>query len=90
MSRNVVLNACGVVAAVCLGIYLSREPWATYREQKNKADIATKEMLKVESEKTNLERQRAKLETPMGQEELARRSSYVRPGEEAVTPPTEH
>jgi hypothetical protein len=90
MSRNLVLNACGVVAAVCLGIYLSREPWIAYREQKGKADIATKEMLKVESEKAELERQRAKLETPMGKEELARRNSYVKQGEEAMPAPVEH
>jgi hypothetical protein len=90
MSRNAVINACGVVLAVGLGLYLSRGPWLAYRDQKTKADIATKEMLKVEGEKAELERERAKLETPMGKEELARRNSYVKQGEEAMPAPVEH
>lgn len=84
MSRKSVLSVFFVVCAACLGLYLSRGPWVAYREQKLKADIATKEMLKAESEKTDLMKQKAMLESPIGRETLARQHNYIKNGEQPL------
>lgn len=81
MSRNSVLSVALAVAAVGVGLYFSRGPWQAYRQQKEKADLATKEMMKAEKEKTDLMQQKAKYETPMGMEGLARESGFIKPNE---------
>jgi hypothetical protein len=81
MSRNKALSVVFVAAAAGLGLYFSRGPWLVYRDQKVKADSATKEMQKAEHEKTDLLREKAQYESPMGREQLARSHRFVKPGE---------
>jgi hypothetical protein len=81
MSQKTVVSVAVVAAAACVGLYLSRGPWMAYREQKLKADAATQEMLKAERNKTDLLREKARVETPMGREEAARAVGYVKKNE---------
>ena len=85
MSRKSALSVFFVGAAAVLGVYLSRGPWLAYREQKQKAEIATTDMLKAEAEKTDLLKQKAKYESPLGRETLARQQNYVKVGEKPMT-----
>jgi hypothetical protein len=82
MSRKMLWTAGCVVAAACVGLYFSRGPWMAYRDQKQIADAATREILKAEQEKADLLREKAKYDSPMGREELARGRDYVKKGEE--------
>lgn len=81
MSRKTVLNVAFVAGAVGLGLYLSRGPWLAYREQKQKADTASRELLRTEQDKVDLLRQEAKISTPIGREEAARAKDFVQKGE---------
>ncbi|HTQ11323.1 MAG TPA: hypothetical protein VMI31_14755 [Fimbriimonadaceae bacterium] len=84
MSRKLVSTAFLVVAAAGVGLYLSRGPWLAYRQERQKSDAATNEMLKSEADKNDLIRQKAKLDTPIGREELARDLGYRKSGEQPV------
>jgi len=81
MSKKTAMSVAFVAAAACAGLYLSRGPWLAYRDQKQKADSATKEMLKAEQDKAELLRERARIESSRGQEEAARAIGYVKKGE---------
>jgi len=81
MSRKFLSGFVIFVAAAGLGIYLSRGPWLAYRQQKLKADTATREMMKSEEQKSELLQQQAKFGSPIGQEELARGIGYRKEGE---------
>lgn len=54
-------------------------------QQRKGANAASADLAKAEREKTLLMRERAKLETPMGRQELAREQGYLKKGEESVT-----
>jgi hypothetical protein len=81
MSRKILASVGIVAAAAALGMYLSRGPWLAYRDQKQKADTATREMQKAEREKKDLLIKEALLKTPMGRQRLARESNHRKPGE---------
>ena len=81
MSRKTAMSVVFVAAAASLGLYLSRGPWVAYREQKAKADNATKEMRKHEQEKVDLLTEKARIDTPQGREELARQRKWLKEGE---------
>ena len=78
------MNVAFVSAAAALGLYLSRGPWIAYREQGAKADAASHDMLRAESEKKELLVQQAKVESALGQEQQARSQGYLKPGEEPL------
>lgn len=81
MSRKTILSVVLIGATASLGLYMSRGPWLAYRQQKAKADSATKEMVKTEQERTDLQMQMAKYGSPLGQEALARERHWRKPGE---------
>ncbi|HWA81803.1 MAG TPA: hypothetical protein VG820_00105 [Fimbriimonadaceae bacterium] len=81
MSRKTIFSVIVVGAAASLGLYMSRGPWLAYREQRLKADQATKEMVKTEQERTDLLIEKAKDESPLGQEALARQRHWHKPDE---------
>lgn len=83
MNRGVVVIVI-IVAAMALGIGLSAKPWQVYREQRKLADDAQREMRAAESKKTELTRQRARAESSLGREELARKQGYRRPDESPI------
>ena len=84
MSRKLATSVLLVAAAASFGLYLSRVPWMAYREQKQKADSATKEMQKAEQGKNDLLRQQAITDSPMGRERIVRAQGYHRAGEEVI------
>ena len=84
MSRKIGFSFVFVAIAACLGIYLSRGPWAAYGQQKQKADVATKEMNKAEQDTTELLRQKAALESPLGREAQARKQMWLKPDEQPL------
>lgn len=84
MSNKLVWNVAIVAAAVATGVALSVRPWQVYGEQRKIADDSIKEMRDAESKKSELTRQRAKYETALGREELARQQGYRRPDERPV------
>lgn len=81
MKRKLVWNVAILVAAVGTGLALSARPWQVYREQRKIADESIREMREAEGKKAELTRQRAKVETALGREELARKQGYRRPDE---------
>ena len=85
MSRKSAISIFMVAAATACGLYLSRGPWLAYQQQKQLADVATRDMLKAEGEKNNLLLQKARYESPLGKEELARSNRYIKPGEELLS-----
>jgi hypothetical protein len=85
MSRKTLVSVAFVAAAASLGFFFSRTPWVAYREQKAKADAATKDMMKAESAKNELLERKAVVESPTGREQLARKLGYVKEGEKPLT-----
>jgi hypothetical protein len=84
MSRKTLLGVLYVGAAAAIGLYLSRGPWLAYADQKHKADAATKEMQKAEREKTDLLKQEAQIDSPVGRDTAARKAGYLGKNEEPV------
>ena len=81
MKRRTVWTLCVVVAAIATGLALSWGPWWDYREQSLKRQQALAEKREAQAERAELLGQKARYETPVGKEELARSRGYVRPGE---------
>lgn len=84
MKSKLVWNLAIVFAAVGVGVALSAKPWQVYREQRKIADESIAEMRSAEGKKADLTRQRAKYETSLGREELARKQGYKRPDETSI------
>lgn len=70
-----------VTLAVGAGIYFSRGPWQAYQTQKQRTAESLTDMKRAEEERTELMRQRAKYESAIGREELARSRNYRMPNE---------
>jgi hypothetical protein len=70
--------------AIGTGVGLSIKPWRVYREQRKIADESIKEMREAEGKKATLTRERAKYESALGREELARKQGYRRPDERPI------
>ena len=84
MKSKLVWNLAILFAAVGVGVALSVRPWQVYREQRKIADDSISEMREAEGKKAELTRQRAKYETALGREELARKQGYKRPNEKSI------
>ena len=74
------------LAAAGLAAYFAREPWAKYQHERTLAKESMKEMQLAEDERAQLIRERAKLKSAAGREELTRESGYVREGEQPIKP----
>ncbi|MFN7172818.1 MAG: hypothetical protein ACK4P3_08570 [Fimbriimonadaceae bacterium] len=73
-----------VLGAVAAGLYLSKEPWAYYQQQKEEARLSTERMQEAERKRAELIQQIAEYESSSGKEALARTRGYLRPGERPV------
>lgn len=79
-NRRTVAVAIGVLALAIAG-FATRDDWAGLREQRATANAAEAERQRAEKQLAELAEKRARLESPMGQEERARSMGYRRPGE---------
>lgn len=79
--KNLVWELAFVLAAVAVGVGFSMKPWETYREQRAQRDANVAEQRQAEQRSEELIRQKARLESAVGQEELAREHGY-RPAHE--------
>jgi len=70
-----------ILAVICGAIAASWKPWEQYNIQRKKRDAATAEMREAEKERAELTKEKARLESPIGKEELARERGFRRPGE---------
>jgi len=73
-----------VVLALGTGLFLSRKPWGVLREQQSKTNQIEQEMQLAEKERERLMKEKSKLDSPLGKEELVRGQGLIRPGETAV------
>lgn len=73
-----------VVAAVALGIAFSIKPWQVYHDQRSAADAALAEMKDAEKSRTELTIKKARYESAIGREELARSQGYRQANETPV------
>ena len=73
-------------SAVAAGFILSYRPWQVYREQQDATNRLVREMRKSERKQEQLLRQQAQRRTSVGQEEQARESGYLAPGEVPIKP----
>jgi hypothetical protein len=84
MKGKLFLNFVFFAAAIAAGAALGMKPWPVYKEQRQNADNYLRDAREAEKSRVDLERQRTKYETPLGREELARESGYLRDGESSV------
>lgn len=84
MKSKVVWEMVFVGAAVAVGIALSARTWEAYNVQRLKGDEKSTEMKKAEAAREDLLKQKAKLESPAGREQMARDQGFTRPGEKPL------
>ena len=77
--RIVALSIC--VAAVSVAAFATRDEWTALGGQRQKAAIAEAKRQEAERKYAELAEERARLETPAGQERQAREMGYRKPGE---------
>jgi TolA-binding protein len=70
-----------VLLAIGLGVWLSREVWVVYAEQRANADEQHRIMRESEDERVRLAKEEARWRNPQGRIERVRSSGYVKPGE---------
>lgn len=73
-----------VVSATIAG-YATRDEWTALSDERAVAREAETRRADAEKQVEALAHQRARLESPMGQEEQARRMGYRKPGETPLT-----
>lgn len=83
-SGKVLLNTAFVLGAVTLGLFLSRQPWQVYKEQKAISDKAQQEMRAAEQDRAKNIRDGAALQSPLGLEEAARSRGYRKSNEKPL------
>lgn len=71
----------GALVAVAIGVGMSWPTWRATWEQRARAEAARAEMKELEAQRAELLRERARLESPTGREEEARRMGLRRPEE---------
>jgi hypothetical protein len=87
MNRKLLWNVLFVIAAVGLGIGFSLKPWQVYREQRHAADAALADMRDAEKNRAELTKKKARYESAIGKEELARSQGYRQANETPVDLP---
>jgi cell division protein FtsB len=73
-----------VVAAMGVGVYLSRKPWEVYRDQQGKVSSATAEMQAAEQERERLMKEKMKYGSALGREQKMRDAGWIKPGEQLI------
>ena len=86
MRKKSRINAVIIVLAVITGIGLSLKPWRVYIKQRADTARQVREMRLSESKQEALLQQRAQRRSSIGQEEQARESGYLGPGEAPIKP----
>ncbi len=82
--KNIGLEIAFIVVALAVGVGFSLKPWRAYTDQKEVRDDLVTDMKAAEKRSEELIRQKARNESSLGSEELARRNGYHRPGEESI------
>ncbi len=80
MKRMMVI-VFGVAIALCIAIYLNRGTIDIFAEQKQIQKDSNERMKNAEAERARLLMEKAKIESPSGKEELARKMGYKQNGE---------
>lgn len=80
--RITFLAIVGISMAVAA--FATRDDWSMMRDQRNAAKAAEDQRQAAEAKRAELTEKRARLETPAGQEELARSMGYRKPGEKPL------
>ena len=73
-----------VVLAVCVAALATRDDWQGLNDQRQAAADAEARRQSAELKYADLAEERARLETPSGQERRAREMGYRKPGEETL------
>lgn len=73
-----------VVLAVSVGAFMAREPWANYQHERAMARKSEQDMKQAEAERADLMRQKSRLKSPAGREEVLRNNGYIKQGEEPL------
>jgi hypothetical protein len=73
-----------VVIAACVAAYVTHDDWAALKDQRQTATEAEARRQDAEKQFADLAEERARLETPAGQERRARELGYRKPGEEPL------
>jgi hypothetical protein len=84
MKPKLFWNLMFVCVAITVGIAASMKPWQVYSEQKKIADKSMKEMREAEKSRAELTKEKARFESSVGREELARNQNYRRPDEKPI------
>lgn len=84
MSRKTWLNIVFVLLAVGTGVALSTKPWKMYAQYRERANEAQAEMRNAEKSRADLMRLKARYDSPIGREELARKQGYTKQGEKSI------
>ena len=70
-----------IVAAVATGLYMSRKPWQVYNEQRTNLEDIRTEMRQAELEREKMLLEKQKLASPLGKEEILRKTGALKKGE---------
>ncbi|MFN8139801.1 MAG: hypothetical protein U0R49_08400 [Fimbriimonadales bacterium] len=70
-----------VLIALVLASYFTRNTFKLYKEQEQIAKQSEQQLRKAELERAKLITEKARLENPVGQEEMARKMGYRKPNE---------
>lgn len=73
------------LGAVCVAAFATRDDWSGLRNQRAIASEADNRRHEAERKYAELAEERARLETPAGQERQARKMGYRKPGEQPLT-----
>lgn len=84
MKPKLFWNLVFVCSAITVGVAASMKPWQVYTEQKKIADKSVKEMREAEKSRAELTKEKARYESSVGREELARNQNYRRANEKPI------
>ncbi len=74
-----------IALAITTGAFLSRTSWQSLKTQRAEYAKQIQESRKIESERTELLKKTADLESPFGKEQRARELGYHKPYEKPLT-----
>lgn len=74
-----------ITLAVATGVAISHEPWQNFQKMRQESQNAVNEARAIERERAELLHENARLDSPLGMEEIARQRGY-RPADEKPFP----
>jgi hypothetical protein len=83
-TRRITALAVGITA-LAIAAFATRDEWSALAKQRAEASNAETRKQAAEKKYADLAEQRARLETPAGQEKQAREMGYRKPGEETMS-----